>query len=301
MKYAHVARWFYTEPWAILPAKLAAMSDALTFLASGGEYTAEEIAQIVGATRPATRTSNAIAVLPMHGVISHRAGMLSESSGGTSTERFALQFRQFLNDPNVGSILLDVDSPGGSVSGVDELSAEIYQARGRKPIVAHVNAMAASAAYWIATAADEVVVTPSGEVGSIGVFAAHQDLSAAYEREGVKTTLISAGKYKVEGNPYEPLTDEARAAIQERVSDYYSMFVAAVARNRGVSASEVRGGFGEGRMVGAKQAKALNMADRVDTYEATLERLAGGHYRRPARSASLETAERRLRLASMSG
>lgn len=294
MKYGHIARWFYSEPWAILPAKLLAMSEALEFLAAGGEYTAEEIAQIVGAARPAIRTGNAIAVLPLHGVLSHRAGMLSEASGGTSTERFGAAFRQMLSDPSVGSILLDVDSPGGSVSGVDELSAEIFRARGQKPIVAQVNATAASAAYWIATAADEVVVTPSGEVGSIGVFAAHQDESAKQERDGVRTTLVSAGRYKIEGNPYEPLSEEARAALQERVNDYYGMFVAAVARNRGVSVSDVREGFGQGRMVGARQAKAENMADRIDTYEATLERLAGGHYRRLQRAA---LASARLRLA----
>jgi len=118
-----------------------------------------------------------------------------------------------------------------------------------------------------------LIVTPSGEVGSIGVVAAHMDISKMAESAGLKVTLVSAGKYKTEGNQFEPLSDEARAALQVRVDDYYAMFVKAVARNRGVSPADVRNGFGEGRVVGAKQAVALGMADRVATLDETLARL----------------------------
>ncbi len=140
--------------------------------------------------------------------------MLMESSGGTSVQGVARQFRAAMADPDIGRVILDVDSPGGQVGGVEELAREIYQARGQKPVTAIANGLAASAAYWIATAADEFVVTPSGQVGSIGVFGMHQDVSAALEKDGVKVTMVSAGKYKTEGNPFEPLTDEARAAMQ---------------------------------------------------------------------------------------
>jgi len=133
----------------------------------------------------------------------------------------------------------------------------------------------ASAAYWIGTAADEIVVTPSGEVGSIGVFAVHKDMSKALEMEGVKVSLISEGRYKLDGNPYEPLAEEARAGIQERVSDYYESFIQSVARNRGVKPDAVRGGFGEGRVVGARQAIELGMADRIGILEETIGRLLG--------------------------
>jgi len=196
-------------------------------------------------------------------------------------------------------VVLDVDSPGGAVNGVEELADEMLRARGQKPVVAVANTLAASAAYWIATAADEVVVTPSGEVGSIGVFAVHEDFSAALEAAGIRVSLVSAGKYKMEGNPYEPLGDEGRAALQERVDDYYGMFVGAVARGRGVAAKDVREGFGQGRLVGARQAVELGMADRVATLDETLDRVArrvaGNRSRRGA--LSLEARRRRLRLA----
>ena len=212
-------------------------------------------------------------MLPLTGVIMHRANMFSEFSGGTSTEKFTAAFRQLVADPMIKAIVLDVDSPGGTVAGVEELASEIFKAREQKPIYAVANALAASAAYWIASSATELIVTPSGLVGSIGVYAAHQDISEFAKQAGVKVTLVSAGKYKTEGNEFEPLSDEARAALQARVDEYYGMFVKAVARNRGVSPSDVRGGFGEGRVVGAKQAVALGMADRVATLDETLARL----------------------------
>jgi len=275
MKYRHIIQYVTSTPWAILPAKLGVILDALAFLAAGGEYSEAEIAAITGAAaRPPAPVSSGVAVLPLVGTIAQRAGSLEASSGGVSTERFAQAFRQALSDPAVGAIVIDVDSPGGDVHGVDELSSEVFHARGQKPIVAVANSLAASAAYWIATAADELVVTPGGEVGSIGVFAAHVDESEWYRSQGIKPTLISAGRYKVEGNPYEPLGDAAREAIQERVDAYYDMFVRAVARNRGVGVQAVRGGFGEGRVVGAKRAVELGMADRVGTLVETVAQLA---------------------------
>lgn len=236
-------------------------------------------------------------MLPLIGTIVQRADMFTDVSGAASVQRFTEKFRAALADPQVGSIVIDVDSPGGQVSGVEELSAEIFNARGQKRIVAVANSLAASAAYWIATAADEVVVTPSGEVGSIGVFAVHEDISGMLEQAGVKVNLVSAGKYKTEANPFEPLGEEARASIQGRVDEYYDQFVSAVARNRGVKRSDVRGGFGEGRVVGAKQAVSLGMADRVATLDETINKLLGGRRSRRA-GASLDFRQRRLRAVS---
>jgi signal peptide peptidase SppA len=292
--YERVISYVLNTPWAMMPEKLAVVMDLLHFYADGGKFSADEVRERIGAqTRQSSRVQGAVAVLPLHGMISHRMGLMSETSGGTSVESFTKQFRGALADPQVGAIVLDVDSPGGEVDGVDELSAEIFRARGQKPIVAVANSLAASAAYWIATAADEMVVTPSGEVGSVGVLAAHEDASKLYETMGVKTTLITAGKYKGEGNPYEPLGDEARAAIQDRVDGYYHMFLNAVARNRGVGSADVRDGFGEGRVVGAKAAKAGGMVDRIATLDETIDRLVVGRKARIA--AELDMAQRRLR------
>lgn len=237
----------------------------------------------------------AVAVTPLVGSIIPRADGMAESSGAVSVQRFRRNLRQALADPEVGSVVIDVDSPGGTVDQVPEMAEEIYAARGDKPIVAVANTLAASAAYWIASAADELVVSPSGEVGSIGVFAMHQDMSGMMEQRGVTVSLIAAGKYKVEGNPFEPLSEEAREAVQGRVDEYYEMFVAAVARQRGVKRSDVRNGFGEGRVVGAREAVRLGMADRVATLDETVERLVGGRRRRSA-GATLDVRRRRLRL-----
>lgn len=287
----HILQAIQDGAWAILPEKLAAIVDLIEAHAN-----APALHEGNFAARPArgVMQSGAVAVLPLFGSIFQRANMLTEFSGGTSTQAFAGQLRQALGDESIGSILIDVDSPGGNVFGVPELADEIFRARGRKPIVAIANSLAASAAYWLASQADEFVVTPSGEVGSIGVLAIHRDFSEQEKQLGLKTTIVSAGKFKTEGNPSEPLGDEARAAIQARVEDYYGMFAKAVARGRGVSAGTVRKGFGEGRLVGAQQAVSEGMADRVATFEETVSRLSRSG-RAGGKSASLEMAERRKR------
>lgn len=263
-----------TTPWAILPEKLAELQMVFSRYMSGDKLDPEEIQMAIhGAKRPADRRAGKIAILPLFGSIFPRANMMTDVSGATSAEIFGKQFDELINDPEVSAIVLDVDSPGGQVSGVPELSKKIYQARGKKPIVAVANHLMASAAYYIGSAASEISITPSGELGSIGVYSAHDDLSERMKQGGVRRTIISAGKYKTEGNPWEPLTEEAKAAVQASVNEVYDWFVSDVARNRGVKASEVRSGFGEGRAVGAQQAVELNMADRIETLDETIRRL----------------------------
>ncbi|HLZ49126.1 MAG TPA: signal peptide peptidase SppA [Candidatus Acidoferrum sp.] len=220
-----------------------------------------------------TKDGSTIAVLPLTGTISHRMGMLSEASGGISTECFTQWLRAAAADPSVKAIVIDADSPGGTVDGVPELGDEIARVNKTKPVVGIANSMAASAAYWLLSQCGELVVTPSGMVGSVGVFASHEDLSKMYEQMGVKVNLISAGKFKTEGNPYEPLSDDAREALQGQVNDYYNLFTAAVARGRGTDQKTVKAGFGEGRMLLAQQAVKEGMADRVATLDQTLAKL----------------------------
>lgn len=300
--YPLIVNAIISTPWAILPAMLATIVDLISFRSAGGILSEEDIRQRIGAAaKPDIRRQGTIAVLPVFGVIAHRAGMMTDMSGGTSIEKLSAAFRQALGDTNVSAIVLDIDSPGGTVNGVSELADEIYRARERKPVYAIANSMAASAAYWLGTGAAELSITPSGDVGSIGVLAAHDDISKALEMRGVKTSIISAGRYKAEASPYGALEDEARAAIQERVNDYYDAFVANVARARGVKAAEVRSGYGEGRMVGAKRAKELGMVDHVETLDQLLARLMRpGQQRQPSRAGSiaLDLQRRRLGLAA---
>jgi signal peptide peptidase SppA len=234
-----------------------------------------------------SRTSNAtrrmaaggeIAVLPLQGVITPRGSMLARifGFGGGGLVGFREDFRAALADDNVSAIIIDIDSPGGLIDQVPETAAEILAARNPdKPIVAVANTLAASAAYWIASAADEISVTPSGQVGSVGVFTVHEDVSKMAAQMGITVTVISAGRYKTEGNPYEPLSKAAAAAMQVNVDDIYGMFVDSIAAGRGVAPAAVRAGYGEGRVVLADRAQQLKMVDRVETLEAAALRLGG--------------------------
>ncbi|GAF79644.1 unnamed protein product [marine sediment metagenome] len=227
---------------------------------------ADEVQARMGRRRAKIKpVQGGVTVLPLHGILSQRMNMMSEMSGGTSYEEFGAWFDAAVEDEAVGAIVLDVDSPGGSVYGLEELSAKMYAARGRKPIVAVANAQAASAAYYVGSSAKQFVVTPSGEIGSIGVVSMHVDVSAADEQIGLKRTIISTPKFKAEGNPYEVLSKEARDHEQGVVDDFYGRFVADVARNRNTTKADVEAHFGQGRMVLAEAAVAAGMADRVAT------------------------------------
>jgi ClpP class serine protease len=189
MKYLHILLAYANEPWAMERGKLRAVTQFLIFQAQGGKLTPEERAEFqayqearkLSERRDAivSEKDGVIAVLPVTGVLMQRMNIIDESSGGTSTEILTQRFRSLMGDPNVKAVVLDVDSPGGGVFGTQEFADEIYASRGIKPIIAQVNSMAASAAYWIASQADEIVVTPGGQAGSIGVYTVHEDISKA--------------------------------------------------------------------------------------------------------------------------
>lgn len=165
-------------------------------------------------------------------------------------------------DPAVDTILLAVDSPGGMVSGCAQVGEAIFAARASKRIVAHAGDAAYSAAYWLASAAHEIVVAPNGGVGSIGVLTSHLDYSGAYEKWGVVKTYLFAGEHKVdEWAENAPLADDARDRILARIGRIYDRFVATVARNRGLEEAVVRGT--EARVYLDDEAVEMGLADRV--------------------------------------
>lgn len=269
-----------SSKWAIHPDKLETICAFLTGWSEGHKVSKEEVqATMMGQDGVFdTESSNGVAVIPVYGVINQRMTLMAEICGGTSCDRLTSQLRAAVADPSVTAVVLDIDSPGGTVTGVPELCTEILKLREQKQIIAVSNGMAASAAYWIAAACSKVVVTPSGEVGSIGVYMTHQDISGALDKAGVKIQFIQAAKYKTDGNPYEALSDSARADMQEGVDAYYEMFVNGVAAGRGVSAETVKADFGQGRMLMAKDAVAIGMADSI----ATLDEVVSGFIGSPA-------------------
>jgi len=215
-----------------------------------------------------------IAVIPIAGFIEQRPSFFGAMFGGTSIASLTASFRSAMNDPQVKGIVFDVSSGGGSVFGVTELANEIRAARGVKPIVSVVNSIAASAAYWLASAADEVVSTPSGIAGSIGVYALHVDYSKANEQAGVKEEIISAGEHKADAVDGAPLSDAGRASMQAMVDHIYSTFIADVAAGRGVSKETVLSDYGKGLTFTAPAARSAGLVDRVATMDETLKRLS---------------------------
>lgn len=171
------------------------------------------------------------------------------------------------SDPQVSEIVLLCDSPGGECIGLSETADMIYAAAQQKPVNAFVSGIAASAAYHLISQANSITLTPSGEVGSVGVILLHTDLTKMLDKMGIKVTAITAGKYKAEFWPFTTLTDEAKAAAQADVDTFYASFLSAINRGRGtrVSPAMKANNYGEGRMFQAKDAHDSGLVDQVAT------------------------------------
>lgn len=265
-------RIWLMEPWA-----LHSMLEMMQRLAVPGEL--PERAAAVVKSKASQADGGGIAVLPIHGVIEQRYSWIMDYIGGTSTDEFGAMYESALADPKVKGIIVDIDSPGGTVPGVMELADKIYNSRGQKPVVAIANSMAASAAYWIGSAFDKLFVAPGGDVGSVGVFSAHFDISKMMEMDGVTATVFHAPEFKAEFNPWNPLSDESKEHEQQEIERLYGMFVSAVAKHRGTTASSVRESYGKGRTVHAVKAVEVGMADRVATLDRVIQRMQAGAFK----------------------
>lgn len=292
-----------TAPWAIQPEKLVEIQAIYAAHLRGDKIDIAAVEQRLGrklASEPKPYDIvDGVAVLPIEGVIAKRANMFMEISGGTSSELIARDLRTALANPQVHSIILAIDSPGGTVDGTQALTDAVYEARGKKPIVSLANGTMASAAYWIGSAAEQAYISDlTTIVGSIGVVARHVDVSGAEAKAGVKTTEISAGKYKRIASQYEPLSKEGRASIQELVDAQYSVFVDGVARNRGVSTERVLADMADGRTFVGRQAVDAGLVDGVATLGSLIDSLnakrsgAAGAASRPTASKGASTMDR---------
>jgi signal peptide peptidase SppA len=213
-------------------------------------------------------TAEGIAVIPVFGTLVRRTVGLEAQSGLTSYASLGQQLADAVADPNVKAILLDVDSPGGEAGGVFDLADQLFAARKAKPIWAVANEEAFSAAYAIAAAASKIYVSRTGGVGSIGVIAVHLDQSQAEADAGLKYTAIYAGARKNDLSPHEPLSDPARATLQTEVDRVYEMFVATIARTRGLTTDAVKA-TEAGLFFGA-DAVAAGLADKLGTFDDAL-------------------------------
>ena len=269
-------------PWAIDEALLGPLNESLR----GGlpdlsdETVRQALAAIEAASGDAASRHSSeggpVGVVRIRGIIQPRPTFFSLMFGGGGGGLVGLrrELQALVDNEAISTIVLDIDSPGGSVALVAETADFIAEVAAVKTVIAVSNVGMASAAYWLGSQATELVVTPSGRVGSIGTVLCHYDFSQANEKQGVVRTYIHAGKYKVEGNADEPLDGEAEAELQRGVDDYQALFTAAVARGRGVSEATVDEEFGQGRMFTAQRAVDAGLADRVASLDEVLAELA---------------------------
>jgi len=296
-----ILRAIASQPWAISSQGMDTMLGVLQYRMQNGHLSAQDIEARLDKRKEnqVASRSGSIAVIRVHGTITNRMGMFSDISGGASAEATERAVRTAYDDDAVKAIVIDMDTPGGSVGGIPELADTIRSLRGGDtPIVVQVNDMAASAGIWIASAADEIVASPSSMVGSIGVISVHEEVSKMLAEMGVTETIITSSPYKGEGNPYQPLTEEALEHLQDMVNRYDAMFDQAVAEGRGVSTKQVNEDFGQGRVMLAAEAVKVGLIDRVGTMRETLQRFGAKEspQRNRATRPSVPLARKRLNL-----
>jgi len=261
--------------WAILPDSL---EQIYTILRENklGKTDLEAIEAKLGknlANKREVTIEDGVAVIPIVGPIARRMNVFQAISGGTSAEMLIKDIEAALANEDVKAILFNIDSPGGTVDGTKEVADLIFESRGTKPIWAFTSGTMASGAYWLGSQAERVSAFDTASIGSIGVVMSHYDYSAADEKEGVKRTFITAGKYKRIVNDAEPLSDEGRAYLQEMLDDYYSLFLDAVAQGRGIEKNTVLKDMADGKMFIASKALDRNMVDAIESIEVTIKLL----------------------------
>ena len=279
--YIRIVTKIRETPWLITPEALNVILTIVDERLTNGKLSDEEIAarlqssDIFGNNDSSARTDGSpVGVLTLQGPLFGKANLMTEMSGATSLETFSNDLGAMLNDDNISSVILDIDSPGGTSELVREVGEQIYMGRDVKPIYAFANSMAGSAAYWLASQASEVYSSYSGMVGSIGAYTVHEDKSAADAQQGHRFTFISAGKYKTEGNEHQPLSQEAQEYRQEVIDELYDDFVQAIALGRDVEESTVIKGYGQGRMMTATKALEAGMVDGITTFDGLLKHAA---------------------------
>lgn len=266
--------------WAIEPPKLIEIQKIYAAHMRGEKADIAAIESKIGRkldNQSTTYTINkGVAVIPLDGVLAKRMNMMTQISGGTSMQMAAAALEDAKNNPAVKGIILAIDSPGGTVDGTQALADAVFATRsGGKPIATLASGCMCSAAYWIGSAAQAVYISDATTlVGSIGVVTNHTDVSGAEAAQGMKTTEISAGKYKRIASQYGPLTADGRKSIQDQLDYTYSIFVDAVAKNRNATASTVVSKMADGKTFMGQQAVDVGLVDGICTLDELIARMA---------------------------
>lgn len=258
--------------WTIRPDSLE------TMLAALDKYQADPavMAQLANFTpEPEHRFDfllrDGVAIIPVTGPICQRGSFWSMIYGATPLTVLQQVLADALADPDVEALVLDFDSPGGTVAGTEAFSQVVANAKTEKPIISYASGNMCSAAYWIGSAADRIISEKTADIGSIGVAQIHFDRSEEYKEWGIKKTILSAGKYKALGNDAEPLSDLARKTFQGQLNYIYSLFVDTVAANRNVKPETVLEDMADGRIFIGQQAMDAGLVDEIGSLETAIQ------------------------------
>ena len=247
--------------WAVTPEALSSFVDNLRQMFSGSAPEAR-IAAKSKSTTPAYEMDGPVAIIPVKGTLAKNGLEFFGFQLLTSMRDIGASLRQAAADPAVRAIMLDVESPGGTVDGIEELADSVAAAGQSKPLYAYADGLMASAAYWASCGARTIGASSTAQVGSIGVVLMHREVSKALDNAGIKVNFLTAGRYKAAGNQAEPLNDEMRAYIQSNIDDVYGMFLSAVESGRQVSREKALS-MADGKIFLAGQAQTLGLIDRV--------------------------------------
>lgn len=249
--------------WSVLEAKMLGRLESLT------EHAAAD--PNLYRRRSPLSIRDGVAILDVHGTLVHRASGLDAMSGLTSYQELKAELAQAVADPDVHSILLNVDSPGGEVAGAFDFADAVHAASRAKRVWGLAEDQACSAAYLALAACEKVFATQTAQLGSIGVYLKHRDLSEMNRREGVVETEITAGEFKADGSSSKPLSDAARARLQARVDETRELFVHSVARFRAIDPARIRAQ--EAGIYAPAAAIREGLADEVATLETLIDQL----------------------------
>lgn len=280
----HLADRAMNRPLVIHPDKAAIILEVLA-----GRIGVDTAPMVPEASRFAARSragdrqlvpvSAGVAIISIIGTLVNRGAWVGASSGLVSYEGISAQLREAAADPAVQSVILDIDTGGGEAGGITGVAAQIAALARQKRVVAVVNDTACSGGYWLASAANEIVVSETSMVGSIGVVVLHVDRSQEMVQKGWAPTFIHAGAHKVDGNSLGPLPDSVRTDVQQSIDQLYRSFCQGVAAGRGSRLSAAAARATEARVYLGRDAVAAGLADRVDTFDAvlrSLQRPSGG-------------------------
>ncbi len=286
------------RPWCIHRATLQRIAALASAYMRGELHVPDSVARAAGPahkvagnlalspSRTAARrfeVRDGVAVLPLRGVITARPTWLGFFLEETAADRFNGMFADAMADPEVRSVLLAVDSPGGESGAAQSIAQRVFGARGGKPVVALTTGMMTSGAYWAAAAANRVLLaSPITLTGSIGTVLAHVDFSAREEAQGIKVTEITAGKFKLIASEHRPLSEAGREELQRIVDAVNDAFVSDVARFRGVSGETIR--KLEARILVGEEGIAAGLADGMATVDQAVSELVRSNPSVPATS-----------------